>query len=1052
MKVRLLIPFALAAFAAAADSVRVAECVRDSKLDYWAAADSDFCVEVMKGVFKRAGLDTEYVKFDSADGMINVSNVEVICSAFKTETLVKDFNFPLQPLGRMHFALYATPSKAMSMMSVKITEWPRLRVGYSPVSQGQSQDRQNYFRHALLDPEYVEYKTSAGAVQALHDGEIDALFLYTPFGKRPEGVVEVVPIGDRNVYYAVRKGKDALLERLRDAFREYYIDGIEEIDSLRERILGVPRPKNRVRVAAYQRGDMFHVDEKGDRSGALTTWMKTICGHTHWTLDYVYGGYDESLAAVKDGRLDIVGGIGFSPDRRERFLFPHTPIGMIRVYLWAHPGSRFKAGAPSTWKGMRVGLLSGTVSAERVKKELEEDSSITCVEFSKDRDMLKAYFDGEVDTCVDVEMPELAEEEALHVYTAHPMYICTALKRKDLFLELEEALDEICVDFPKYQRMITEHHYGRHSDMAALTMKESEWLFRRTKNHSPVYVDFSPWPFPIREKDGNVSGFPKLFLAEMERRTGLKFEPTPQTGIQTAEAKFMRGETDLWFPYPADGGTAVYGATSVFSQPVPQVVTKEYGSNDPLEELELYARRGLPPELVSILRKSLASVDQGQLAEMFMAAEASRQVVHRVFGMTSAELKSLFIKISVVVLLLVALYGLFMGILLKRQANRANKSAKIAEDHAQAKTRFLAMMSHELRTPLNAVIGFAEFLSRSDADEKKRKEYTDGILTSSNALLGLINDILDLSKLEAGSMNMLSGQCDMDLLLKELPAIFGYRVRKHGVQLKIDAPKTGGIPILALSQEGMRQILINLVGNAAKFTEHGEIIVKVEWTEHSGNLHIEVSDTGSGISPEKMARLFDPFVQDIASRMKSNSGEVKGTGLGLPIVKRMVDAAGGKITADSEIGVGTAFIIDIPNIEVVERKPAVKSAGETIREMLPERVLVVDDMVMNRKILGIHLANMKIKDVRFAENGKQAVDVMKQWKPDLVLTDMWMPEMDGTQLAEAMHRDRVLADIPVVAVTADVDVGSTYDMSLFAKIISKPVTAAKLKALFGEIG
>jgi len=108
-------------------------------------------------------------------------------------------------------------------------------------------------------------------------------------------------------------------------------------------------------------------------------------------------------------------------------------------------------------------------------------------------------------------------------------------------------------------------------------------------------------------------------------------------------------------------------------------------------------------------------------------------------------------------------------------------------------------------------------------------------------------------------------------------------------------------------------------------------------------------------------------------------------------------------------------------------------------------------MVMNRKILGIHLGNLKIRDVRYAENGEAAIEVMKEWVPDLVLTDMWMPKMDGTQLAEAMRKDRRLAEIPVVAVTADVDVGSTYDMSLFAKVIAKPVTGDKLRALFGEV-
>ncbi|MBP5285148.1 MAG: response regulator, partial [Kiritimatiellae bacterium] len=376
--------------------------------------------------------------------------------------------------------------------------------------------------------------------------------------------------------------------------------------------------------------------------------------------------------------------------------------------------------------------------------------------------------------------------------------------------------------------------------------------------------------------------------------------------------------------------------------------------------------------------------------------------------------------------------------------------ALAAEEHAQAKTRFLAMMSHELRTPLNAVIGFAEFLAREGLDETRRREYTEGILLSSNALLELINDILDLSKLEAGAMQMRDGICDFGQLLHELPAIFGYRVRRHGVKLVVSGPENGSIPILKLSQQGMRQILINLVGNSAKFTDKGEIAVAVSWLAETNTLHFEISDTGCGISKEKMDRLFDPFVQDIASRMKVSAGEIKGTGLGLPIVKRMVESAGGEIRAESELGKGTRFIIDIPNLEIAEPAKSAKAASKTIRMALPERVLVVDDMTMNRKILGIHLGNLGISDVRFAENGEVALEVMKEWMPDLVLTDMWMPKMDGTQLAEIMRADRRLAEVPVVAVTADVDIGSTYDMSLFAKIISKPVTTGKLRELFGR--
>ena len=1008
----------------------------------------------MDAVFKRAGVEAERAAFDES-GMFSVSNAEVICSAFRTPALLKDYKFPLQPIGRMRFALYTTPSRAMSMMSVKITDWPKMRVGYSPVSQGQNDDREKYFQHARLSPDYVEYPTSGGAVEALRAGNVDVLFLYTPFGKRPEGLVEVVPIGARNVYFAVRNDRPELFQKLRDAYRSYYIEEIDQFDALREKLLGFPKPQKRVRVAAYARGNLLEITPDGVMSGALDVWLKTICSHTHWELDFVYGGYDESLSDVKDGKLDIIGGIGFDVSRRSHYRFPHTPMGMLRVYLWTRPGNRYRPGDPKSWKGMKVGMLSGAISSQRAKRQFDRNASdVSYREYATDRAMLAAYFKGEIDACIDVEQPELANEVALHLYASHPMYICTSIKRADLFDELEKAIDEVCDDLPKYMRMISEHHYGVRSEMAALTLKEAEWLHERVKDKTPVLIDFSPWPFPIYDSHGKMTGMVDALLSEIAHKTGLNLKAAPQTGIQTAEAKFMRGETDFWVPFPEVAAEATYGATSVFSLPIPQTVAKQYGAKEEYQELEMFARPDVAPELVSILRKAVNGIDSSYLQEVIMSAAVERKVVHRVFGMTREELTVAIVVVALVIMMAVAGYGIVMMALLKREAARAKKAAAVAEDHAQAKTRFLAMMSHELRTPLNAVIGFAEFMSREGLGELKRKEYTDGILLSATALLELINDILDLSKLEAGAMNMRTGACDAGQLLRELPAIFGYRVRRHGVKLRIETKGDAPIPVVELSQQGMRQILINLVGNAAKFTEHGEFVVTMSWTAATRTLALDVTDTGCGISEEKMSKLFDPFVQDIASRMRNNSGgDLKGTGLGLPIVKRMVESAEGTITAASELGKGTTFRIEIPNLRVIDHMSTIpRAAEETIRAALPDRVLVVDDMAMNRKILGIHLANLKIKDIRYADNGESAMELMKEWVPDLVLSDMWMPKMDGTQLAEAMRRTRELAEIPIVAVTADVDVGSTYDMSLFAKIIAKPVTADKLRALFGEIG
>ena len=1035
-----------------AEVVKVADCVRSAELDHWAAPDVIFCRRIMDCVLKTSGVEIEHVNVVD-DNIVSPEEADVICSAFRTPTLLKDYNFPLQPMGRMHFALYAMPSRAIELMSTKITDWPRMRVGYSPVSQGQSRDRENYFEHAKLTPEYVEYPTSEGAVTALREGDIDVLFLYTPFSKRPEGLIEIVPIGARNVYFAVRKNKPELFELLNRKWRDCYIDHIEHIDAWREELLGIPKPKNRVRVAAYSRGDLFEVTPDGEKSGALAQWMKTICGITRWTPDYVYGGYDESVEDVRTGRLDLIGGLGFAASRREQFHYPHTPVGMLRVYLWSHPGSKYKPGQPSTWAGMRVGMLANSVSAERVKRQIQDGAlDISWKEYHTDRAMIAAYFKGEVDACVDVEMPELAKETPLHLYASHPMYICASLKRNDIFEDLEHALDAVCDDLPKYMRLISEHHYGAHREMAALTLKEAEWLDGRVKSGKPIVIDFSPWPLSIFDSNGHPMGLVGAFISELSRRTGLKIVPQEQTGIQTAEAKFMRGETELWVPFPAAAEKATYGAKSVFAMPVPQTVAEFYKAESDYLDFEMFANKYVPQELVSILHKTAMGIDASYMQELFMKAAAERQVTHKIFGMTKDELTHVIAIVASFTLLGVLVFGSIMIALLVRQTKRAHKAAAIAEEHAQAKTRFLAMMSHELRTPLNAVIGFAEFMSDPSLAEEKRREYTEGILLSSNALLDLINDILDLSKLEAGAMDMRSGACDVASLLRELPAIFGYRVRRHGVKLRIEAPPAEQLPIVELAQQGVRQILINLVGNAAKFTEQGEIVIRASWDAENRNLHFEVSDTGCGISPEKLDKLFDPFVQDIASRMKSSAGEIKGTGLGLPIVKRMVDNAGGTVHATSELGKGTTFVIDIPNLVVVQNISNIPRAAEQmIREVLPERVLVVDDMTMNRKILGIHLGNHKIRDVRYAEDGEKAIEIMNEWVPDLVLTDMWMPKMDGTQLAEAMRKDRRLAEIPIVAVTADVDVGSTYDMSLFAKVISKPVTNAKLTALFGQV-
>ena len=374
-------------------------------------------------------------------------------------------------------------------------------------------------------------------------------------------------------------------------------------------------------------------------------------------------------------------------------------------------------------------------------------------------------------------------------------------------------------------------------------------------------------------------------------------------------------------------------------------------------------------------------------------------------------------------------------------------SARAANQAARAKTMFLATMSHEIRTPLNAVIGFSEFLNRPDVTPDEIKEYTAGISHSANALLSLINDILDLSKLEAGKVDM-NGRCDLVKLFDEMDSLFHYRAVTK--DLRIEHAIRKDFPVLKLSEEHVRQILLNLIGNAVKFTDAG----LVEWTAEAHedgagtvSLNINVTDTGVGIAREKLKTIFDPFIQDGATR----GGKVySGTGLGLPIVKRLLDACNGTIEMESSPGEGTRVHIHIARVPVLPKNelpaPEPASAG-TAALKLPEnfRAVIVDDVPINLKILDLHVKGLGVKDIARAASAEEALKAIAEKRPDVVLTDMWMPGMSGADLAAEIRKNHELDGIPLVAVTADNDVGATFDASLFAEILTKPVTAAKLK-------
>jgi signal transduction histidine kinase/CheY-like chemotaxis protein/HPt (histidine-containing phosphotransfer) domain-containing protein len=346
-----------------------------------------------------------------------------------------------------------------------------------------------------------------------------------------------------------------------------------------------------------------------------------------------------------------------------------------------------------------------------------------------------------------------------------------------------------------------------------------------------------------------------------------------------------------------------------------------------------------------------------------------------------------------------------------------------AANHARA--AFLANMSHEIRTPLNAIIGFADLLRRgADTGEIERMEWLEIIRTGGTHLLALINDILDLTKVDAGKLTVEQVDCSPVTIIHEVCAILGPKAREKG--LKLIAVFDGALPKTIHSDPTrLRQVIMNIAGNAIKFTPAGRIEIATRLRRAAGEpakLVIQISDTGIGIPADKLKLIFDPFTQADASITRKFGG----TGLGLAISRKLAELLGGGISVESEVGRGTTLTCEIAvgsleNVVLEEHVPEMAPRPAPDRPATPtpvlnHRVLVVDDGETNRKLIKLVLGRAGAQ-VETAENGKRAIERATTEHFDLILMDMQMPIVDG-YAATAELRLRGVT-IPIIALTAN---------------------------------
>ena len=341
-----------------------------------------------------------------------------------------------------------------------------------------------------------------------------------------------------------------------------------------------------------------------------------------------------------------------------------------------------------------------------------------------------------------------------------------------------------------------------------------------------------------------------------------------------------------------------------------------------------------------------------------------------------------------------------------------------AEYSNQAKSVFLANMSHELRTPLNAVLGFSQLLQDREIEATKLR-YLEAITVSGNSLLNILNDILDISKIDAGKMHLELDHVELDAMCNELSMMFMQQCAQKDLELSIKCTRNAHKALL-LDDNKLRQVMINLLSNAIKFTQQGYVRAifdaNVNDTGDHVNLIIRVIDSGKGIAAEQQQNIFNAFEQ--AQGQKSD--EYGGTGLGLTISLKFTKLMGGTLNVTSEPNKGSEFTIEIPDVAYAHHKElATKHNFPAIASYTfgPSKILIVDDIAYNRDFLVSFLSRWPFQ-IDVAENGKIALEKIAQCEPDLIIMDMKMPVMGGLEATKALRENKNYKHIPIIAVTA----------------------------------
>ena len=863
-------------------------------------------------------------------------------------------------------------------------------------------------------------------------------------------------------------------------------------------------PAKVVRVGSFE--DTFnYVNEKGARKGYGYELLETLSGYTGWQFEYVTCDWSDCFEKLKNGEIDIIGGISYTEDRTQEMLFSDEPMGVEKYYLYADLSrADISASDFKTLNGKKIGVLMGT-EPEVMLAEWEEKYGLKTehVNISNNEDVKQKLANHEIDCFVSLEESFWAERGISTITRVGESGIYYAINknRPDIKEELDDAMRALDEAVPFY----TADLYKRYFSMdytPILTGEEKAWL----RKHGAIRMGFLASDSGVSTFDPATGEFTGVitdyiqFAADCLGNQELEFQ---LVGYDSKEAELdalKSGEIDMifhcdqnpnlaeeyhfactnttWtsnlmavtnkqhfiennvnriavpqnklslkkylaFYYPqweiVDCDTQEDAARLVKDGQADCFVTGISSENKYSKKYSFYSVPLVNPvrscfavnsgnrSLLSILNKTIKAMPVNMLAgALAMYKSSARKVT------LSDFIKDNFFKVMLISSIAVAVVLLTILMLLQkaRKAEAAARKAasdtqelnaklqvavEKAESANRAKSTFLSNMSHDIRTPMNAIIGFTT-LAISNIDDKDRvKDYLTKTLASSNHLLSLINDVLDMSRIESGKIHLEEVEVNLSDVLHDLKTIVSGQIYAKQLELYMDAMDVTDEDVYC-DKTRLNQILLNLLSNAIKFTPAGGTVsVRVRQlagkVRGCGQYEFRIKDNGIGMSQEFAQKIFEPFERERTSTVS----RIQGTGLGMAITKNIVDMMGGTIEVQTAQGKGTEFTVCVPMRAQTEQRPV-----EKITELEGLKALVVDDDFNTCDSVTKMLVKVGMR-AEWTLSGKEAVLRARQ---SIEMSDVYhayiidwrLPDMNGIEVTRQIRS--LHDDTPIIILTA----------------------------------